>query len=110
MKTLFSQAEIQQALVNFIAAQGIVIKDRDINVTFVRGRKGAGITAEVDIVDPTNQFIGRPIELDDEPEDDGPAPNADPAPEAPVETAQNCTVVDAGASAPSSEGRPSLFG
>lgn len=57
MKTLFTQAEIQQALVNFIEAQGIVVANRNVDITFIRGRKGAGISAEVEVTDPTNRFL-----------------------------------------------------
>lgn len=59
MKTLFTQDEIQQALVNYMSGQGIVTNDRNINVTFIRGRKGAGISAEVEVTDPANRFAAQ---------------------------------------------------
>lgn len=70
MKTIFTQKEIQQALVNYLELQGIVIKDRDISVTFVKGRGGNGLTAEVDITDPANLFAG----ADPEPVTEEPVP------------------------------------
>lgn len=109
MKTLFTQAEIQQALVNFIEAQGIVVANRNVEITFIRGRKGAGISAEVEVTDPTNRFLNQ-----------NPLP-ADPVVEAPVESApvEDSSPVGAtdpaqpGASAPPSdavsESRASLF-
>lgn len=97
MKTIFSQQEIQQALVNYIELQGIVIKDRDIRVTFVKGRGSNPMTAEVDIVDPTNIFNGQepePVQEDlpkeappNEPEAvEQPMVNPDPGPEEEPET------------------------
>lgn len=110
MKTLFTQAEIQQALVNFIEAQGIVVANRNVEITFIRGRKGAGISAEVEVTDPSNRFLTQaPLQ-------------AEPVVEAPVESApaEDLPPVGAtdpaqpGASAPPSEAapepRPSLFG
>lgn len=62
MKTIFTQQEIQQALVNFMELQGIVIKDRNINVTFTKGRKADSLEAVVDVEDPSNIFAGKAVE------------------------------------------------
>lgn len=75
MKTIFSQQEIQQALVNYIELQGIVIKDRNITVSFTKGRKADSLEAVVDIEDPANIFAGK----EPEPVKEEPAVNAAPA-------------------------------
>ena len=62
MKTIFTQQEVQQALVNFMELQGIVIKDRNISVSFEKGRGPNSLSATVDIEDPTNIFIGKVAE------------------------------------------------
>ena len=62
MKTIFTQQEVQQALVNFMELQGIVIKDRNISVSFEKGRGPNSLSATVDIEDPTNIFIGKDAE------------------------------------------------
>ena len=61
MKTIFTQQEIQQALVNYMELQGIVIKDRNISISFTKGRGSNALTAEVDIEDPKNIFAGKEI-------------------------------------------------
>ena len=42
--------------------QGIVIKDRNISVSFEKGRGPNSLSSTVDIEDPTNIFIGKVAE------------------------------------------------
>lgn len=69
MKTIFTQNEIQQALLNYAAAQGVVTEGRDISVTFNRGRGEGNLTAELDIADPNNYFKNRKLSAVVEPEE-----------------------------------------
>ena len=75
MKTIFTQQEIQQALVNYAELQGLVVKNRNINVSFTKGRGVNSLSAELDIEDPSNIFIGK----EPEPVKEEPAVNAAPA-------------------------------
>ena len=51
MDITVKQREIQQALMNYIAQQGITLVGKEVKITFTAGRKEAGITAEISIED-----------------------------------------------------------
>ena len=51
MNITIKQREIQAALLNYIAQQGITLADKEVTITFTAGRKEAGITAEISIED-----------------------------------------------------------
>ena len=87
MKTIFTQQEIQQALVNYMELQGIVVKNRNITVSFEKGRGPNALSAVVDIEDPSNIFLGKPAEpvkeqvAEDAPVKPEPEEVKDPVPE-----------------------------
>lgn len=49
MQITLKQPEIEAALKLYIQSQGISLTDRDVDIKFTAGRKGAGMTADVDI-------------------------------------------------------------
>lgn len=51
MQIQIKQPEIITAIKEYVAKQGISLKDKTVSVTFIAGRKGAGITADVVISD-----------------------------------------------------------
>ena len=51
MNITIKQREIQTALLNYIAQQGITLAGKEVAITFTAGRKEAGITAELVIED-----------------------------------------------------------
>ena len=61
MKIFLQKHEIHAALVNYIDSQGITTVDKNINVS-INSKKGASITAEVDI---TEQSVQEPNESND---------------------------------------------
>ena len=110
MKTIFTQQEIQQALVNYMELQGIVIKDRNISISFTKGRGSNALTAEVDIEDPKNIFAGKEVvPVEDEPVEKAAQPDViSPPPEDPpfIEDVKPVVEDQPGSSAPSSDPLP----
>ena len=51
MQVILKQRDIEQALKQYIAGQGINLKDKTVNIAFTAGRKETGISAELDIAD-----------------------------------------------------------
>ncbi len=49
MKITLVHAEIEAALINYVATQGIDISDKDVTVDMTAGRGGNGYTAEISI-------------------------------------------------------------
>ena len=84
MRVTLVHAEIQAAVVAMLAKRGINIEDQDIAVAFSMGRKNTGLSATVDIVDPS--VVQLPDAVVDEDED--PVPTAVAAPKAEVKEAK----------------------
>ena len=84
MRVTLVHAEIQAAVVAMLAKRGINIEDQDIAVAFSMGRKNTGLSATVDIVDPS--IVQLPDAVVDEDED--PLPTAVTVPKAEVKEAK----------------------
>lgn len=57
MKIALNQSEVVAAIRGYVAAQGIDMAGKQLDVTFTSGRKGNGLTADLDIYNAT---IGMP--------------------------------------------------
>lgn len=92
MKIALNQSEVVAAIRGYVAAQGIDMYGKQLDVTFTSGRKGNGLTADLDIYTADEPFavVTEDVVVDDAPEV--------PVTEAPV------------AVAPTEEGTGSLFG
>lgn len=67
MRVTLVHAEIQAAVVAMLAKRGINTEDQDIAVAFSMGRKNTGLSATVDIVDPSVvQLPDAVVEEDDD--------------------------------------------
>ena len=56
MQIILKQPDIEQALRGHIKAQGINLTGKDVSMSFTAGRKEAGISVELNIVDtPTTE-------------------------------------------------------
>lgn len=53
MQIILKQESIEQALKQFIASQGINLTNKIVTVDFTAGRKGSGLSAELNIEDAT---------------------------------------------------------
>lgn len=51
MQIIIKQRDIEQAIRGYIAAQGINLAGKSVEINFTAGRKEAGLTAEIDIED-----------------------------------------------------------
>lgn len=51
MQINLKQSEIEVALKNYIAHQGISLSGKDVSISFTAGRKEAGISADISIED-----------------------------------------------------------
>ena len=89
MRVTLVHAEIQAAVVAMLAKRGINIEDQDIAVAFSMGRKNTGLSATVDIVDPS--VVQLPDAVVDEDED--PLPTAVTAPKAEAKEAKEAKEV-----------------
>jgi len=49
MKIALNQSEVVAAIRGYVAAQGIDMAGKQLDVTFTSGRKGNGLTADLDI-------------------------------------------------------------
>lgn len=76
MRVTLVHAEIQAAVVAMLAKRGVNIEGQDIAVAFSMGRKNTGLSATVDIVDPS--VIQLPDAVVDE-DDDLPTIGAAPS-------------------------------
>ena len=54
MKLTFNSQEIEQALIEFVANQGISLADKQVEVHMVAGRGSNGFSAELDITAKQN--------------------------------------------------------
>lgn len=80
MRVTLVHAEIQSAVVAMLAKRGVNIEGQDIAVAFSMGRKNTGLSATVDIVDPS--VVQLPDAVVDEDEDPTPVAVATPKTEA----------------------------
>lgn len=55
MQIILKQESIEQALKQFIASQGINLSGKVVTVDFTAGRKGSGISAELNIEEGTGE-------------------------------------------------------
>lgn len=62
MKINLRQADIEQALKMYLTSQGIVLQDRTFEVTFRAGRKGSGLSADVNIGTAEVKLLSEPEE------------------------------------------------
>ena len=69
MKINLIQDEIEEALVAFIANQGIDLRDKTISVELTAGRKGNGHTAQISLV-KDGEASKTPEETEEEVSDD----------------------------------------
>ena len=74
MRVTLVHAEIQSAVVAMLAKRGVNIEGQDIAVAFSMGRKNTGLSATVDIVDPS--IVQLPDAVVDEDEDQMPPAGA----------------------------------
>ena len=51
MQVTLKQSEIELALKNYVAQQGISLYGKDVSIAFTAGRKESGISAEINIDD-----------------------------------------------------------
>ena len=51
MQIHLKQPEIQQALIQHLATQGIQTSGKNVDIVFTAGRKGSGLSAEISIED-----------------------------------------------------------
>jgi hypothetical protein len=81
MKIALNQSEVVAAIRGYVAAQGIDMAGKQLDVTFTSGRKGNGLTADLDIYTQAeaSAVVVEDVVVDDVPEV--------PAPEAPVAVA-----------------------
>lgn len=81
MKIALNQNEVVAAIRGYVAAQGIDMAGKQLDVTFTSGRKGNGLTADLDIYTEAeaSAVVAEDVVVDDVVEV--------PAPEAPVAVA-----------------------
>ena len=77
MQISLRQHEIEKAVVDYIAEQGITIAHKEISVAFTAGRGATGLSAEINIEPLGSQFIAK-METS---ATDTPLVDPDPAPE-----------------------------
>lgn len=53
MEIRFKQDQIEQAMHQYIETQGISLKNKQLRMEFVNGRKSNGLSVEVEIMDAT---------------------------------------------------------
>lgn len=82
MKIALNQSEVVAAIRGYVAAQGIDMAGKQLDVTFTSGRKGNGLTADLDIY---TQAEASAVVVEDVVVDD--VAVEVPAPEAPVAVA-----------------------
>lgn len=114
MQIILKQRQIEAALKQYVAAQGINLAGKNVSVEFTAGRKETGLSAEIDIADTEDLLVAtpmRPVVVANQPVSTTAAVTAlDAAPEAPAEDAVPDAVVAASEAA--SSARPatsSLF-
>ena len=81
MKIALNQNEVVAAIRGYVAAQGIDMAGKQLDVTFTSGRKGNGLTADLDIY---TQAEASAVVVEDVAVDDA---TEVPSPEAPVAVA-----------------------
>lgn len=58
MKIALNQSEVVAAIRGYVAAQGIDMAGKQLDVTFTSGRKGNGLTADLDIYTQAEASVG----------------------------------------------------
>lgn len=58
MKIALNQNEVVAAIRGYVAAQGIDMAGKQLDVTFTSGRKGNGLTADLDIYIKSDDPVG----------------------------------------------------
>lgn len=61
MQIILKQRNIEAALKQYIASQGINLDGKKVEVEFTAGRKESGITAEIDIEDIVEGQVVQPL-------------------------------------------------
>ena len=59
MQISLRQVEIEKAVVDYIADQGITIAKKEVTVNFTAGRGAAGLSAEINIEPLGSKFISQ---------------------------------------------------
>ena len=82
MKIALNQSEVVAAIRGYVAAQGIDMAGKQLDVTFTSGRKGNGLTADLDIYTQAeaSAVVAEDVVVED-------VSTEVPAPEAPVAVA-----------------------
>jgi hypothetical protein len=62
MRIQLKQPEIIQAITNYLVSQGIVVFNKDIQIVFTAGRKGSGLSAEININDVTCPLVTEAVD------------------------------------------------
>jgi len=57
----FKQDEIQKAMKQYITGQGINLSGKDIDFSFIAGRKNSGISVDVDITDASAVNVAKQV-------------------------------------------------
>lgn len=57
MQIILRQSNVEEALRDYVAKQGICILNKKVDISFTAGRRGSGLTAEVIIDDAPPQTI-----------------------------------------------------
>ena len=88
MRIVVTQTEVQNAIVGLLEKNGVVVKDRNVAVSFTLGRKNKdGLIAFVDLEDPTMQALPTAtVDEDEDPDADLANTTATVADEAPRRT------------------------
>ena len=62
MQVNLKQSEIERALKMYIASQGISLQGRDVEISFTAGRRGSGVSADMQISeDPEPEIPVHPV-------------------------------------------------
>jgi hypothetical protein len=66
MQIQLKQSEIKAAIFDYLTSQGIDMAVKQVNITFTAGRKGSGISAEVDIQDDQMAVVDSDADVEEE--------------------------------------------
>lgn len=67
MQIQLKQAEIEEALKQYISQQGILLTGKSVVITFTSGRKDNGLSADVEIENLVPLKVEAPVEVVEEP-------------------------------------------
>lgn len=99
MQVILKQRDIEQALKQYIAGQGINLKGKTVNIAFTAGRKETGISAELDI-DDISGYIPAAEDLTKDGGQDPILPVAEPESEVAAASAEGTVASEATQEAP----------